>query len=66
MTYADLDGEINRMARLLINCGAGPGKDCRSWPTTFCGHGRRALRGIAHRVLPTYPSNSTIRPNGWP
>ncbi len=26
MTYADLDGEINRMARLLINCGAGPEK----------------------------------------
>ncbi|GAA3166800.1 hypothetical protein GCM10020255_052830 [Rhodococcus baikonurensis] len=24
MTYADLDGEINRMARLLINYGAGP------------------------------------------
>lgn len=26
MTYADLDGEINRMARLLINYGAGPEK----------------------------------------
>lgn len=65
MTYADLDGEINRMARLLINYGAGPEKIValglpRSVDMVV------ALFAVLRTGAAYLPSNSTIRPNGWP
>ncbi|MFD0385036.1 condensation domain-containing protein [Streptomyces stramineus] len=63
LTYAELDGEINRLARLLLARGAGPSGP---WPSPC--HARWTRSSPCSRSCapapPTCPSTSTTPPTG--